>query len=121
MFSSGHKATEQNSTPKRHTSFENLAATFFKVADARLSDTQKQLLCECYSVLTYHKLAVTALADLVSQRTKVPYSTVKWNLRSLMDMGLLEGGNSERRGRHARLTSSAEMLVRYLSKTEEYM
>jgi hypothetical protein len=119
MFSSGHKAAEQNATPRGHTSFENLAATFFKVADARLSNTQKQLLCECFAVLMYHNLAVTALADLVSQRTNVPYSTVKWNLRSLMDMGLLEGGNSERRGRHAKLTSSAEMLVKYLSKTGE--
>ena len=116
MFSSGHKATEQNTTPRGHSSFENLAATFFKVADARLSDTQKQLLCECSKVLMYHELAVTALADLVSQRTNVPYSTVKWNLRSLMDMGLLEGGNSERRGRHAKLTTPAEMLVRHLSK-----
>ena len=118
MFSSSHKATEQNTTP---TSFENLAATFFKVADARLSNTQKQLLCECYKVLMYHNLAVTALADLVSQRTNVPYSTVKWNLRSLMDMGLLEGGNLERRGRHAKLTHSAEMLVRYFFKNSEFM
>ena len=116
MFSSGRKATEQNTPPRRHPSFENLAATFCKVADARLSNTQKQLLCECHMVLLYHKLAVTALADLVSQRTNVPYSTVKWNLRSLMDMGLLEGGNSERRGRHAKLTHSAEMLVMYFSK-----
>ena len=120
MFSSGYKAEEQNATPKGYPSFESLATTFFKVADARLSPTQKQLLCECARVLLYHKLAVTALADLVSQRTDVPYSTVKWNLRSLMDMGLLEGGNSEKRGRHAKLTSSAEMLVRYLSKAGDY-
>ena len=120
MFSSGRKATEQNATPNRHhVSFEKLAETFFKVADARLSNTQKQLLYECHMVLMYHKLAVTALADLLSRRTNVPYSTVKWNLRSLMDMGLLEGGNSEKRGRYAKLTSSAEMLVRYLSKAGE--
>ena len=121
LFSSGHKATEQNTTPKGHPSFENLAATFFKVADARLSNTQKQLLCECHMVLMYHKLAVTALADLVSQRTNVPYSTVKWNLRSLMNMGLLEGGNSEKRGCHAKMTPSAEMLVGYLSKNNDVM
>jgi hypothetical protein len=117
VFSSGYKATEQNATPSGHTSFENLAVTFFKVADAKLSNTQKQLLCECSMVLEYHNLAVTALADLVSQRTHVPYSTVKWNLRLLMEMGLLEGGNSEKRGRHAKLTSPAEMLVRYLSES----
>jgi hypothetical protein len=119
VFSSSRKATEQNATPKEYTSFDNLATTFFKVADTRLSDTQKQLLCECSVVLKYHKLAVTALADLVCQRTGVPYSTVKWNLRSLMDMDLLVGGNSERRGLQAKLTPSAEMLVRYLSKNGE--
>ena len=120
MFSSGYKAEEQNATPKGYPSFESLATTFFKVAEVRLSYTQKQLLCDCYMVLKYHNLAVTALADLVSRRTNVPYSTVKWNLRSLMDMGLLKGGNSERRGRHAKLTSSAEMLVKYLTKNSEY-
>jgi hypothetical protein len=65
-------------------------------------------------VLEYHDLTVTALADYMSQRSHVPYSTLKWNLRLLTKMGLLLGGDTENRGRKASLTGAARMLVRHL-------
>ncbi len=95
-------------------SFESVVASFLKLAEARLSDTQKLVLRVSASLLRHHDVTVTALADMVSRRTDVPYSTTKWNLRSLMDLGLLDGGDSENRGRSAQLSSSARLLVHHL-------
>ncbi|MFX0045202.1 MAG: hypothetical protein ACFE8Z_05100 [Candidatus Hermodarchaeota archaeon] len=79
-----------------------------------MSENQKLVLRVSAELLKYSDLTVTALADLVSRRTTVPYSTVKWNLRSLVNMGLLTGGDMENKGQPARLTSSALMLVDFL-------
>ncbi|MFW9944597.1 MAG: hypothetical protein ACFFB7_06325 [Candidatus Sifarchaeia archaeon] len=79
-----------------------------------MSENQKLVLRVSAELLKYSDLTVTALADLVSRRTTVPYSTAKWNLRSLMNMGLLTGGDMENKGQPARLTSSAIMLVDFL-------
>lgn len=95
-------------------SFEGVVASFLQLAQARLSDTQKLVLRASASLLRYHDVTVTALADMVSRRTSVPYSTAKWNLRTLMDLGLLDGGDSENRGRRAELTSSARFLAHHL-------
>lgn len=110
MFSSGHKVST--------TSFNNLMASFFQLADARMSDTQKTVLKMSHQVLKFNDLTVTALADLVSCRSNVPYSTVKWNLRSLKEMGLLTGGNSHCKGGHASLTREARMLVDHFDKEQ---
>ncbi|MBS3795031.1 MAG: hypothetical protein KGY80_09050 [Candidatus Thorarchaeota archaeon] len=94
--------------------FQNLARAFFDLAKERLSDTQKFVLRKSAELLRCHELTVTGLADLLSERSDVPYSTAKWNLRTLMDMGLLEGGNSENKGLPAKLTDSAELLAEHL-------
>ena len=96
------------------TDFQSLAASFFRLADARLSDTQKQVLRMSHELLKHHEMTLTALADLVSRRSTVPYSTVKWNLRSLKNMGLLNGGNLSSKGQLACLTTEAQMLADYL-------
>ena len=92
MFSSDRKVST--------TGFNNLLASFFKLAESRMSDTQKHVLRLSHQVLKFNDLTVTALADLVSRRSNVPYSTTKWNLRSLKEMGLLTGGNLHRKGEH---------------------
>ncbi|UCH05248.1 MAG: hypothetical protein JSW05_03540 [Candidatus Thorarchaeota archaeon] len=79
-----------------------------------MSENQKLVLRVSAELLKNSDLTVTALADLVSRRTTVPYSTTKWNLRSLMNMGLLTGGDMENKGQPARLTSSAMMLADFL-------
>jgi hypothetical protein len=99
------------------TAFQSLATSFFRLADARLSDTQKQVLRMSHELLKYHNLTLTALADQVSRRSTVPYSTVKWNLRSLKNMGLLTGGNLSRKGQLACLTYEAQMLADYLEES----
>lgn len=99
------------------TAFQSLAASFFRLAEARLSDTQKHVLCMSRRLLKYHELTLTALADQVSCRANIAYSTVKWNLRSLKNMGLLTGGNLSSKGQIACLTEEAQMLADYLEVT----
>ena len=110
MFSSDRKVST--------TSFNNLVASFFKLAEARMSDTQKTVLKLSHQLLKFNDLTVTALADLVSRRSNVPYSTTKWNLRSLKEMGLLTGGNLHRKGEHASLTREARMLADHFEKEQ---
>ena len=114
MFSSEPQAFENNTKPANWPTFESLAAAFLDVANARLSDTQKLVLVMSNRLLKFQKLTVTALADFLSLRSGVPYSTVKWNLRSLMEMGLLVGGTAENKGQLAYLTECAKMLAAHL-------
>ncbi|MCK4567776.1 MAG: hypothetical protein KAU48_10755 [Candidatus Thorarchaeota archaeon] len=95
------------------TCFNSLVASFFQLADARMSDTQKTVLKLSHQLFKFNDLTVTALADLVSRRSNVPYSTVKWNLRSLKEMGLLTGGDLNCKGERASLTCEAQMLADY--------
>ena len=67
-----------------------------------------------HELLKHHEMTLTALADQVSRRSTVPYSTVKWNLRSLKNMGLLNGGTLNNKGQFACLTTEAQMLADYL-------
>ncbi|MBN2228773.1 MAG: hypothetical protein JW779_04195 [Candidatus Thorarchaeota archaeon] len=81
-----------------------------------MSDTQKTVLRTSRQLLKFRDISLTSLADLVSRRSEVPYSTVKWNLRSLKEMGLLTGGDMSCKGEHARLTHAAQMLADHLEK-----
>ncbi len=119
VFSSGHEAKFTHTACADLPSFDSLAESFFKLAVARMSDTMKLLLKMSAQLLRFHTLTVTALADLLSQRSSVPYSTVKWNLRLLMELDLLIGGDTEHRGRPASLTPTAYMLVHYLNGTTD--
>ena len=105
MFSSDRKV---------YTTFSNLVASFFRLAESRLSSTQKTVLTQSHKLLKFHNLTVTALADLVSRSSSVPYSTVKWNLHSLKEMGLLTGGDMSSKGERAELTPEAQLLADYL-------
>ncbi|MHA2064196.1 MAG: hypothetical protein ACXABY_07430 [Candidatus Thorarchaeota archaeon] len=116
VFSSANQAYQESHKPFAKPSFESLAASFLSLADMRLSETQKFVLRVSEQLLRHNDLTVTALADLVSRRTTVAYSTVKWNLRSLMDMGLLAGGDMESRGQLAKLTATAVMLANFLEE-----
>jgi hypothetical protein len=108
VFSSDCKVSEA--------SFWSLASSFCQLADARLTDTQKQVLVVSYRLLQHRDLSMTALANLVSRKESVPYSTVKWNLRSLRDMGLMRGGDASSKGTPAELTAEAHMLADLFEK-----
>ncbi len=65
-------------------------------------------------VLKFHSYTITSLADQVSRRTGIPYSTVKWNLRTLMSMGLITGGTEMNKGALAKMTGPGTMLAEHL-------
>jgi hypothetical protein len=98
--------------------FNSLLETFLNLADAKLSAMQKSVLMEVHRLLKFNDMTVTALADQVSRRSAVPYSTVKWNLRSLKEMGLLRGGGLCSKGEKARLTYEAHMLADYFERNQ---
>ncbi len=98
--------------------FELLRRSFLQLADMRLTESQKRVLCAGAEVLKWHRFSMTKLADVVSRRTGIPYSTVKWNLRSLMDMGLIVANNGRSRGAKVLLTDPALMLVAHLQNEE---
>ncbi|MHA1480412.1 MAG: hypothetical protein ACTSQZ_03185 [Candidatus Thorarchaeota archaeon] len=100
-------------------SFSNLATAYLSLAEARMNHTQKLVLKNSVHVLTHNKLTLTSLADRVSRKTGVPYSTVKWNVRALVDLGLLIGGNVSRHGQLASFTVTADMLVKYLERIQK--
>ncbi|UCE09595.1 MAG: hypothetical protein JSW61_11565 [Candidatus Thorarchaeota archaeon] len=114
VFSSGQKAHTEYAEPVNTPPFESLASSFLSLAEHRLSDMQKTVLVMSAKVLEYHDLTVTALADHMSRRSHVPYSTLKWNLRLLTKMGLLVGGDTKNRGRKASLTEAARLLIHHL-------
>ncbi len=98
--------------------FESLKSAFLNMAEARLSPTQKTVLQSSVSVLEFRDLPLTALADQVSRNTCIAYSTVKWNLKSLVEMSLLVGGDAVNRGEPARFSAVAVMLAKHLKSTE---
>jgi DNA-binding transcriptional ArsR family regulator len=108
VFSSDRKVSSTN--------FSSLVATLLQLANARLSNTQKTVLMAAHRLLKHNDLTVTALADQVSRRSAVPYSTVKWNLRSLKEMGLLKCGDMCSKGENACLTFEAKMLADFFEK-----
>ena len=114
-FSTGLSACKEC---ERTSSFSNLATAYLSLAEARMSNTQKLVLKNSLYALTHNELTLTSLADRVSRKTGVPYSTVKWNVRALVDLGLLVGGDASRRGHLASFTSTAYMLVEYLEMIE---
>jgi hypothetical protein len=117
-FSGGRESPESETKPTEKPSFESLASAFLRLADVRMSETQKAVLRMTAWLLRFYNLTVTGLADQVSRRSSLPYSTVKWNLRALMYMGLLVGGDVATRGLQASLTSTGIMLADYLGQKE---
>ncbi|NHJ14596.1 MAG: hypothetical protein EAX95_13030 [Candidatus Thorarchaeota archaeon] len=112
VFSSGHEAYRAYRY-EAELSFDSLASSFLTLADAKMSSTQKLVLQMSTRLLRHHDLTVTALADLIARRSSVPYSTVKWNLRGLMDLGLLYGGTTSNKGEIARCSATALMLAEF--------
>ncbi len=114
LFSSGYKAREENELNSSWQFFETLVNTFLVFAETKLSRTQKTVLCSCAQMLKYDSYTITGLADQVSRKSGLPYSTVKWNLRELIRLGLVKGGNENNKGVKAEMTEPGIMLVTHL-------
>ncbi len=118
MFSNGSKTCPMCEQTLFGSSFRSLASVFLKLAESKMNSTQKSVLVYSVKTLRYNEVSLTSLADLVSRKSGVAYSTVKWNLRSLVSMGLLIGGDTTNRGEPAQFTEEALMLVEYLETIE---
>jgi hypothetical protein len=114
VFSSRPEACSMCEQSPYGSAFESLKSAFLSMAEARLSPTQKKVLQSSVKTLEYRDLTLTALADQVSRKSGVAYSTVKWNLKSLVEMGLLVGGDTTNRGAPAEFTEVAIMLAKHL-------
>jgi hypothetical protein len=114
VFSSGSKTCQMCEKAPYGPSFRNLVSVFLSLMDSKMSPTQKLVLASSVAVLKHREMSLTALADLVSRRTGVPYSTVKWNIRALVAMGFLVGGDVSNRGEPAMFTEVGVMLVEHL-------
>ncbi|MFW9918233.1 MAG: hypothetical protein ACFFED_01425 [Candidatus Thorarchaeota archaeon] len=114
VFSDGSKTCPMCEQTPYGSSFRSLASVFLKLAESKMNPTQKSVLVHSVNTLRYREVSLTTLADLVSRKSGVAYSTVKWNLRSLVAMGFLVGGDINNRGEPAHFTEEALMLVEYL-------
>ncbi len=116
VFSSGDEVDRLGPLGDDMPSFDSLVQAFLSLAEARMTDTQKTVLVHSAELLDGAPMTLTGLADVLSKKASLPYSTVKWNLKSLRSMGLLVGGDSKNRGRLAWLTPPALMLARHLQR-----
>ncbi len=114
MFSDRHATCPMCEHAPAGPSFRSLAIVFVNLAESKMSQTQKLVLIESERTLRFREISLTSLADLISRSTGVAYSTVKWNIRSLVSMGFLVGGDATNRGEPARCTEVAKMLVNHL-------
>jgi len=91
--------------------FSILKQSFIRLAQCRLSSKQKLLLKKSKNMLSSHKMTLTALAEFLSTELNLPHSTIKWNLRTLRDMGLLSAGDANEKGINAKLTLAGALLA----------
>ena len=79
------------------------------VSVRRLTEKQKmmlQIVSEVQGETLY-----TTLIEKVSDELEIPKSTVRWNLKGLRDVGLIEAGNRENKGIPVRLTETGRIMV----------
>lgn len=91
--------------------FSILKRSFIRLAQCRLSSKQKLLLKKSKKQLSSHEMTLTALAEFLSTELNLPHSTIKWNLRTLRDMGLLTAGDANEKGINAKLTLAGALLA----------
>ncbi len=118
MFSGSDKTCSMCKRTHLGSAFQRLASAFLKLAECKMNATQKLVLVHSVDVLRHREASLTALADLVSRRSGVAYSTVKWNLRFLVSVGLLIGGDATNRGAPAEFTDQALMLVEFFEQNK---
>ncbi len=96
----------------------HLAEGFTKLARNRLTKKQQKLLLATREANRYHPtLSYTALADYLSRKLKMPFSTVKFNLRVLRKTGLLTSFAFDKQNNAATLSYSGQLLVQLLPHT----
>ena len=56
----------------------------------QLKDKQKQIFFAASKILTKKNISLNKLSDMLSERFDLSFSTIKWNLTKLRDIGLFE-------------------------------
>ncbi len=95
----------------------HLALAFSKLAKTRLTEKQQFLLFATQHTLRYHSnLSLTALADYLSKKLRMPLSTTKFNLKILKDAGLLECTFKRKRRATTSLSYGGQLLTQLLQE-----
>ena len=93
---------------------------FLKMAMRFLSWRQKLILIEIYKHSKHIDLTITAFARYLASKYNMPLSTAKWNLRSLRDLELIEGGNYNVHGIPLKLTRAGKIIAEELNKIRSF-
>lgn len=64
-------------------------------------------------------LTVTSLIEEISRKYGISSSTVRWNAKKLYKLGMIECGNSERKGIPVVLTREGKKILRILESSIE--
>jgi hypothetical protein len=99
--------------------FQLLANTFAQLAKTRLTEKQRFLLHASRYAIQYHpSLSPTALADYLARKFQLPLSTTKFNLKVLINAGLLEINSSRKRRTTILLSFGGHLLTQLLPKPD---
>jgi Fe2+ or Zn2+ uptake regulation protein len=66
-----------------------------------------------------HYFSVTNLIERLSEKHGIPPSTLRWNIKRLMKLGLVTAGNCKNKGIPVRLTDSGLLVHEILIRSEE--
>ncbi len=91
---------------------------FIKFALAKLNKRQKKILIEIYNNQNNGD-TLTSLARKISKKLNLPESTVKWNLRLLRDVGLIEAGSINEKNIPVKLSMAGLLLAEVLKKMSD--
>ncbi|MFX1575930.1 MAG: hypothetical protein ACFFCF_02025 [Promethearchaeota archaeon] len=99
--------------------FRLLANTFAQLAKTRLTEKQRFLLHASRYAIQYHpSLSPTALADYLARKFQLPLSTTKFNLKVLINAGLLEINSPRKCRTTIRLSFGGHLLTQLLPKPD---
>jgi DNA-binding MarR family transcriptional regulator len=82
-------------------------------SERKLTDKQRamlQIISEADGSQLY-----TTLIDRLSVEMGIPQSTVRWNLKGLRDVGLIQAGDRDNKGIPVRLTEKGRIMMRLVS------
>ena len=81
----------------------------------KLTKRQKKILVELY-LNCNGDVTLTSLARELSEKLRLPESTVKWNLRLLRDAGLIQAGSFREKNVPVRLSRAGLVLAEKLAR-----
>jgi len=88
---------------------------FLRLALMKLTKRQKKILVELY-LNCNGDVTLTSLARELSEKLRLPESTVKWNLRLLRDAGLIQAGSFREKNVPVRLSRAGLVLAEKLAR-----